>query len=198
MKYLLIVLTLSLMGCGMAEDITRGCKGDLDTLCDMIFGRDSEEIDKVAETVEENSQSIENIENQIQFLNNMVNLMTAQINSLETDIFVLSNTQQNNTTVINTLQNNQNALQNQLNTVVADLAALEAQDTVVDYVDPCGDGPGFDEIIMKTSSGKYVAYFQSGNGNNQKRHLTILTPGNYRTTDQQQCNFSVLANGTIQ
>lgn len=65
-------------------------------------------------------------------------------------------------------------------------------DAVIEIVDPCGDGAGFDEILLVLSSGEIVAYFESG-GN---RFLTVLVNGNYRTTDAQACNFTIL-NGQV-
>lgn len=63
---------------------------------------------------------------------------------------------------------------------------------IVGVIDPCGDGPGFDEILLQMQNGQLVAYFETG-GN---RFLSLLSNGNYRTTDQQSCNFSVL-NGAV-
>jgi hypothetical protein len=68
------------------------------------------------------------------------------------------------------------------------LAELESQESIVEFIDPCGDYPGrFDEVLMVTSSGSYVAYFQSGG----RRFLTVLPDGNYRTTDFQRCRFTI-------
>lgn len=51
--------------------------------------------------------------------------------------------------------------------------------------DPCGDGPGHDEIILVFDTGEYVAWYQD-------LGLALLTPGlTYHTTDQQQCVFTV-------
>jgi hypothetical protein len=61
---------------------------------------------------------------------------------------------------------------------------------IVAVIDPCGDGPGFDEVILQLADGTLIAYFESGS----RRHLSILGPGNYQTTDQQQCLFSVDSN----
>jgi hypothetical protein len=63
---------------------------------------------------------------------------------------------------------------------------------VLETIDPCGNGTGFDEVIIKTSSG-FIAYFEDGS----KRFLAKLDVGSYRTTDQQACRFSVNVDGSI-
>ena len=79
------------------------------------------------------------------------------------------------------------ALQLQIDSINESVVELQLQESVVEFIDPCGDGTGFDEVLMKTKSGKLIAYFESGSN----RFLSILVDGNYRTTDQQACNFSV-------
>jgi hypothetical protein len=64
--------------------------------------------------------------------------------------------------------------------------------TVVEFKDPCGNGVGYDEVLMKTQNGKFVAYFEDGG----RRFLSVLENGTYRTTDQSRCNFTV-NNGVI-
>ncbi len=81
-------------------------------------------------------------------------------------------------------------LQTSANLLTAQIAALQANVLVTAIIDPCGDGPGFDEIILKTSAG-YMAYFQSGS----ERFLTLLPHGNYQTTDGTGCSFTVGASG---
>jgi len=86
-----------------------------------------------------------------------------------------------------------------LNSAIAALsgqvAVLEAQESVVELLDPCGDMPGqFDEVLLRTSSGKVVAYFEVGS----KRFLSVLVPNqSYSTTDVQACSFSVNAQGQL-
>lgn len=63
---------------------------------------------------------------------------------------------------------------------------------ILETIDPCGNGTGFDEILIKTDIG-YISYFEDGN----KRFLAKLDAGNYRTTDQQACRFSINVNGAI-
>jgi hypothetical protein len=70
----------------------------------------------------------------------------------------------------------------------------DGQDTVMAVYDPCGDSPGFDEILLKLADGTVLAYFESGSN----RFLTVLRPGTYRTTDGSNCTFTLLNDGTIQ
>lgn len=65
--------------------------------------------------------------------------------------------------------------------------------SVVEMRDPCGDQAGFDEILMRTAGGSWIAHFSSGNN----QFLTVLTPGTYVTTDQSQCYFTLNNDGTI-
>lgn len=86
-----------------------------------------------------------------------------------------------------------------LNSAIAALsgqvAVLESQESIVELLDPCGDMPGqFDEVLLRTSSGKVVAYFEQGS----KRFLSVLTPNQgYSTTDVQACSFSINAQGQL-
>lgn len=66
--------------------------------------------------------------------------------------------------------------------------------TVTELYDPCGDGPGFDEILFHTYSGEWVAHY-AGGGNLQ--FLALLGPNSYVTTDAQQCHFTIYNDGTI-
>lgn len=66
---------------------------------------------------------------------------------------------------------------------------------IVDIADPCGDKPGhFDEVLLVTESEGVIAYFKE---NGSREFLTVLTPGNYRTTDKQKCNFTVHSDNSI-
>jgi hypothetical protein len=65
--------------------------------------------------------------------------------------------------------------------------------TVTEVINPCGDYPGhFDEVLLKMSNGEILAHFSHGN----LQFLTLLTDGNYVTTDKQACNFNV-TNGVV-
>ncbi len=64
---------------------------------------------------------------------------------------------------------------------------LAGSSAVLSIVDPCGDGPGYDEVLLVLADGTILAYFESGD----YRHLAVIGQGNYRTTDEQACAFSV-------
>jgi hypothetical protein len=59
--------------------------------------------------------------------------------------------------------------------------------SVVNIINPCGDSSGFDEVLLKLANGSLMAHYSHGN----KQFLTLLTPGNYATTDGESCNFTV-------
>ena len=85
-------------------------------------------------------------------------------------------------------------LQSELNILQLQIAVLQGYKAIVSFEDPCGDGPGYDEILLRTSDGTVVAYFESGND----RFLTKLEPDTqYRTTDKQNCKFMVDAAGNL-
>lgn len=100
------------------------------------------------------------------------------------------------------IQNNIANLQNQAIISTSEILALHqdiltlqnSSQDLIGVVDPCGDKPNsFDEVLLDLGNGVYVAYFESGNGQgNQKRHLAVLSDGNYVTTDSQQCQFSIV------
>lgn len=62
--------------------------------------------------------------------------------------------------------------------------------SITEIINPCGDAPGFDEILFRTHNNQIIAHFSSGG----LQFLTVLSPGNYRTTDSQSCLFSVNSN----
>lgn len=66
----------------------------------------------------------------------------------------------------------------------------------VDIIDPCGQEGNYDEVILVTNAGQFVAYFAQNGAANQSR-LTILEEGpTYKTTDGTNCKFKV-ENGVI-
>lgn len=68
--------------------------------------------------------------------------------------------------------------------------------SIVDIVDPCGDGAGFDEVLLKLADGRYVASL-SENKNGKNTRLSVLTEGSYETTDDTGCHFAIDAFGDI-
>lgn len=59
------------------------------------------------------------------------------------------------------------------------------QDSILDLIDPCGDGPGPDEILIVLSDGNIIAWYKN-------LGLTILQCDTvYVTTDKQKCKFKI-------
>lgn len=69
--------------------------------------------------------------------------------------------------------------------------------SVVGLVDPCGDFPGFDEVLLRLGTGQLLAHYSSGNGNNRVEFLALVEQGNYTTTDGSGCHFSVDSDNQI-
>lgn len=59
--------------------------------------------------------------------------------------------------------------------------------SVVELINPCGDGPGFDEVLLRLANGSIIAHYADGN----KQFLATIGPGNYVTTDGQSCHFTI-------
>lgn len=63
--------------------------------------------------------------------------------------------------------------------------------TIVGTVDPCGPSGGHDEIFLRMANGHLVALFVE-NGSALTARLSYIRDGvGYRTTDNQQCTFSL-------
>ena len=65
---------------------------------------------------------------------------------------------------------------------------IDGKSFIVKIIDPCGDSPKeLDEVILQIDTGEFLAYFESSGA----RHLAILPDGDYITTDNSQCPFTV-------
>lgn len=95
---------------------------------------------------------------------------------------------------IDSLEVAQDVLEEEILLNNLEIIDLKSRNFIVRTIDPCGDNVNqFDEILVEMSNGDIIAYFEQGG----KRFLTVLTNGNYRTTDRQSCNFSIV-NGEYQ
>lgn len=129
--------------------------------------------DTLENQVNNNSDDIDELQKRLNQLESSVNGLYLDIDNLEVD---------------------QDSLEQQISLINTSIVNLEAKTTVATIIDPCGDKSGyFDEQLIKLSDGSIIAYFEQ----NGKRFLTTLPNGNYRTTDQQACNFSIV-NGQYQ
>jgi hypothetical protein len=68
--------------------------------------------------------------------------------------------------------------------------------TPVAAIDPCGNGPGFDEVLLRLNDGSILASF-SDNANGKNTRFSLLVPGNYVSTDGTLCYFSVTSAGEV-
>lgn len=67
----------------------------------------------------------------------------------------------------------------------------DGTDALVTIIDPCGDGPGADEVLLVYSGGRVVAWYLNVG-------LVELTANvAYVTTDAQHCRFSVTELGEV-
>lgn len=132
-----------------------------------------------------NSSAILDAQQQLQNLQEQLN---SQINQSSSNYTALQNS-------INTLTSSNQSLQNSVNSLLSQMTQLQTQQTVVQVVDPCPNvtSNSYKEVLLKLSSGQLVAYFE----NSGDRFLTVLKPGNYRTTDSRECSFSVDANNVL-
>lgn len=180
-KYLILTVllatTVAFSGCGMAEDLTKRCGGYMDAMCDFVFGKDPENVEELQEMVK--------------LLQEQLEASQTHVASLEALITTLQQNFNDNSEMIEVINTEIDQAQTNINDILIRLVSLENEvdDLYVELIDPCGDHPGyFDEVILKLPSGELVAYFkQSGS----KEFLSVLTDGNYQTTDQQKCNFTV-------
>lgn len=88
------------------------------------------------------------------------------------------------------------AMQAQQSTILVQMAALQGQTSVVGTFNPCGVQAANEEFFLKLSDGRYLASF-SQNGSALTTRFTILNDGNYTTTDQTSCSFTVSNGGTV-
>lgn len=130
-----------------------------DLHCEFLFGRHDAR-------PQENADEILQLTNTINGLLGVISGLSAQAAANESQI---------------------TALESMIYDVQADIAELEMHAYVTELIDPCGPSAGFDEVLIRLSSGELIAYFENGG----KRFLTVLSPGNYQTTDSQACVFTL-------
>jgi len=137
-------------------------------------------VDKTNRQVKRNKKSISELYDKLDVINMLIDDLTLKQTLL--------------TSLIGDITVNQDKLQNAIlvnNTLIVE---LQSNTSVKEVIDPCGDMPNqFDEVLLVMNDSSIIAYFEQGS----KRFLTILEDGNYRTTDLQACDFSVL-NGVFQ
>ena len=170
MKIVLLASLLMVTGCG--NDIRRAIGADYNNR----IQRDDTRIKVLERRVMETEASIEENIFEMQYFSELLGQMS--------DAELAQNQE---------MRDEQILAQAQIDHLVEQLAVLQGYDSIIATVDPCGDGHGYDEVLMRTVSGKWIAYFESGSN----RFLSVIPEGNYRTTDQQSCNFSIDSQGNL-
>jgi hypothetical protein len=185
MKFLLAILTLSLVGCGISNDVANNCGGELKPLCHAIFGPGDKELTGRVEDIEERELEVQT---QLDSILSSINALEIALSQLEIDV----NASEDALTVIT---NQITILEDDATQLQVELVEIQGETRVTELLDPCGDHPNnFDEVLLRTSNGDLVAYFEVGS----KRFLSVLSRGqSYATTDQQACNFSVNSLGQL-
>lgn len=193
MKNLLLLATIGLLtSCGIAEGLNKNCGSDLEEFCNFTFGMKNEDQDKqIADnTFKNNDQDarLTALEQQNEQLIESMHSFSLEIEALElTD----TTNRQYFQTLINSLTLTVNTNLVTLNNLTTN---VNSNGSVTKMIDVCGNFPSYyDEVILKTNTGKYIAYFEDGG----KRFLTELSNGNYTTTDKQACSFTINSTGLI-
>jgi hypothetical protein len=114
-----------------------------------------------------------------------------QINTTADSIEALDAGLESNLNLIASLELRVMTLQTLVHNNTITILELQSNHNVTKIVNPCGDAPGvFDEVLLRTSSGKLIASFSS-NGSALNTRFSELVPGNYNTTDGTGCSFIV-------
>jgi len=188
MKLLInLFMLLTLVSCGLAQDISKSCGADAEVACDVIFGGNDRRQD---EQIEKNTKEIDALKLRLTALevsvdSNLVLLqtLTQQLEDTDEDLQDQIDQLRND---INIAQSNYNASLISMSNTIATLEG-SLNNSISQIINPCGDAAGFDEVILKTRGGEFLAYFESGS----KRFLTKLSNGSYTTTDGTSCTFHV-------
>lgn len=209
-KTLLTVFTLlvlmwfltSLIGCGFQRALRTHCKIGDSQMCDELFGVDQYEIDAAQDKVTEDlAREVASIKSTLDMLIKESDSYATEIKTLRAVVQLLKQDLDANADYIISLNEDIMHMQEQINNqqVIinnhqAELVQLSMQDSITEFYDPCGDSAGFDEVLLKTKSGKFIAYFESGS----QRYLTVLQKNtSYRTTDNSRCYFTLNNDGQV-
>ena len=201
MSKLLLTLVMLLSGCGLLESARKDCTGsDLEMACNSLLGQNDSDNDKRIDNLEQRVNQLEtDFEYQEMYIYALISqyvVLSDKLESLEINIAELTETEEQARfqliSQIDSLSARMRNVQTGMAAIQAALTVLEAEDSVVGYTVPCGINPSYyNEILMRTRSGKLYAYFESGSS----RFLTLLKPNSwYSTTDSKHCVFFVDAN----
>ncbi len=183
-KILFMAVTVALLsGCGVAQQQAGMCGGDFEMGCTTIFGFPEDK-----STDKRQDEALNLLQQQVNSLNSTININIMQIQSLYSAISVLQSTNNNQDTEISALTIALNNLQTTVNAQTTQLAQLSTGERVTAILDCGGDSAGYDEVVLRLSSGKHIAYFKD---NGSREFLAVLAPGSYQTTDQSKCAFTI-------
>jgi hypothetical protein len=136
------------------------------------------------------------LESKVKSLEDSRLLMIQDITNNQADIDELKLSGENGEALISDLQAELDSLQNSVNLASSQIVALQQNANISSLIDPCGDGAGFDEVLFRLSDGRIVGSF-SENVYGLNTRFSVLTAGNYQTTDNTGCRFTVNANGSL-
>lgn len=203
MKLLYIYLTLLLLtSCGMTENLSKQCVGsDVEMGCNALLGsRDNEQDETVLSLIE-----------RIDALEKYNSVTKLSIASLQISVDILKQSAITNAADLLAIGARVTALEGQIGTPVIGLQSIVTNNTiqilqlqsnhnVTKLVDPCGNGPGYDEIFLRTATGKIIASFSDSASGLNTRFSELVAGGPYSTTDGTGCTFTVVTdvNGVLQ
>ena len=202
---IILVLMFLLTGCGVVTAPQYMCTGgDLKPICQAMFGygadneaRDDAQDKLINQLDEKMIEYMTMQETLLATVNANVAALSMAITSLDAeehdDIAALELLIANQLALISSLNTNLGAMQSSLNSQAIAIAELQTHESITEFIDPCGNGTGYDEVVLRSSSGKLVAFFESG----PKRFLSILEAGSYVTTDSSACSFTVTSEGLL-
>lgn len=188
-----LLLLATLTSCGVGNHLGEKCGSDLEEGCNFIFGyKDKDQDAAIAKNSAKNDEQdarLYALEAQNNSLHTSIDDMSRQIEELSDNVEVNSGDISNLRVTVSSLQNQITSNLIQMNALSGSLAGA-----ITSMIDVCGDESGyFDEVILKTAEGKYVAYFEDGG----RRFLSVIGAGSYRTTDHQQCHFTISNTGVL-
>lgn len=190
MKLIMLLALTTLASCGVTEGLQKNCGSDIEMGCNLIFGtKDADQDERMDKNDEKNREQDE----KIAALSLQNEGLIQSIIDLNQELEIIQDNVEDNSADITSLTALIAGLQTQVNTNIVAIAALDTTtvNSITQIIDPCGNGAGYDEVILKTRNGQYLAYFESGS----QRYLTKLEIGSYATTDGTGCHFSLTASG---
>lgn len=146
----------------------------------------------MAANISQLNTKVNQLTSQLTGLQSQVNNMASDISTLESQMTLVQSqlsSLSSRTTQVETglaaLSGRMTSAESNITQLQSDVAYLMANQVTI--VDPC---PGItnSEVLLKVQ-GKLVAFYQGTEG-----FLSTLNDGSYRTTDPQQCNFTVANN----